>query len=120
LMTIADKTGKSFDGGSMYCLRVPSDAPVKQFWSATVYDRATHALVREQMWASRSSQTPGLQKNADGSVDVYFGPNAPAGKQSNWIPTRSGGQFEVLFRIYGPEKALFDKTWKLPDIEAME
>jgi hypothetical protein len=27
-----------------------------------------------------------------------------------------GGQFEVLFRFYGPEKTLFDKTWKLPDI----
>ena len=27
------------------------------------------------------------------------------------------GKFEVLFRLYGPEKPLFDKTWKLPDIE---
>jgi hypothetical protein len=25
----------------------------------------------------------------------------------------------VLFRFYGPEKALFEKTWKLPDIEAL-
>jgi len=23
----------------------------------------------------------------------------------------------VLFRFYGPEKPLFDKTWQLPDIE---
>ena len=29
----------------------------------------------------------------------------------------SGGGFEVLFRFYGPEKPLFDKTWKLGDIE---
>ena len=55
--------------------------------------------------------------NADGSVDVYFGPKAPAGKESHWVPTKAGGQFEVLFRFYGPEKPLFDKTWKLPDIE---
>jgi hypothetical protein len=47
----------------------------------------------------------------------YFAPTAPAGKESNWILTRPGGQFEVLFRFYGPEKPLFDKTWKLPDIE---
>jgi hypothetical protein len=117
LMTIKDKEGKAFDGGSTYRLTVPANAPVKQFWSATAYDRATHGLIRDMKWASRSSQTPGLQKNPDGSVDVYFGPNAPAGKESNWVPTKTGGQFEVLFRFYGPEKPLFDKTWKLSDVE---
>jgi hypothetical protein len=35
----------------------------------------------------------------------------------NWIPTNAGGQFEVLFRFYRPEKTLFDQTWVLPDIE---
>jgi hypothetical protein len=117
LMTIKDKTGRAFDGGGTYRLTVPANAPVKQYWSATVYDRATHALIRNLPRSSRSSQNPGLQKNADGSVDVYFGPKAPAGKESNWVPTSAEGQFEVLFRFYGPEKPLFDKTWKLPDIE---
>jgi hypothetical protein len=70
-------------------------------------------------WPSRSSQTPGLQKNANGSVDIYFGPKAPVGKESNWVPTSADGKFEVLFRFYGPEKPLFDKTWRLPDIEVM-
>jgi len=50
-------------------------------------------------------------------VDVYFGPKAPAGKESNWVPTRTNRGFEVLFRFYGPEKQLFEKTWRLPDIE---
>jgi hypothetical protein len=77
----------------------------------------TERLIRNLQWSSRSSQTPGLQKNTDGSVDVYFASNAPSGKDSNWIPTKADGQFEVLFRFYGPEKPLFDKTWKLPDIE---
>jgi hypothetical protein len=58
-----------------------------------------------------------IARQADGSVDIYFGPKAPAGKDSNWVPTNPRGQFEVLFRFYGPEKPLFDKTWKLPDIE---
>jgi hypothetical protein len=31
--------------------------------------------------------------------------------------TRAGGEFEVLFRFYGPEKSFFDKKWTLPDIE---
>jgi hypothetical protein len=58
-----------------------------------------------------------MQKNADGSVDIYFAPNAPQRKESNWVPTSAAGKFEVLFRLYGPEKPLFEKTWKLPDIE---
>ena len=98
-------------------MTVPANAPVKQYWSATVYDRASHALIRNMSRSSRSSQNPDLQKNADGSVTIYFGPNPPTGKDSNWIPTKQGGQFEVLFRLYGPGKALFDKSWKLPDLE---
>jgi hypothetical protein len=120
LMTIKDKEGRPFDGGQTYRLSVPANAPVKLYWSATTYDRATHAFIRDQKWSSRASTTPGLQKNADGSVDVYFGPKAPAGKESNWVPTSADGKFEVLFRFYGPEKSLFDKTWKLPDIEKVK
>jgi len=117
LLTIADKEGRLLDGAATYRLTVPANAPVRQYWSATVYDRATHAPIRNARWPSRSSQTPGLQKNADGSVDIYFGPKAPAGKESNWVPTNPDGGFEVLFRFYGPEKPLFDKTWQLPDID---
>ncbi len=117
LMTIVDKKGRAFHGGSTYRLTVPANPPVKLYWSATVYDRTTHALFRDLPWSSRGSNTPGLQKNADGSVDIYFGPEAPAGNDANWVPTNPSGEFEVLFRFYGPEKPLFDKTWKLPDIE---
>ena len=85
--------------------------------SATVYGCDTHSLIRNMKRASRSSQNPELQKNDDGSVDIYFGPKTLAGKESNWVPTSADGEFEVLFRFYGPEKPLFDKTWKLPDIE---
>jgi hypothetical protein len=120
LMNIADKDGMPLDGGKTYRLHVPANAPVKLYWSATVYDRSTHAFIREMPKSACSSLTPGLVKNADGSVDAYFGPTAPAGKESNWVPTKSGGGFEVMFRFYGPEKPLFDKTWRLPDIEASE
>jgi len=117
LLAIADKDGRLLDGGMSYRLTVPAHAPVRQYWSATVYDRATHAPIRNARWPSRSSQTPGLQTNADGSVDVAFGPNPPEGRESNWVPTSAGEGFEVLFRFYGPEKPLFEKTWRLPDIE---
>ncbi len=88
-----------------------------QYWSVTAYDRQTHALIRNMPWASRSSQLPELQKNADGSVEVYFGPKAPAGKESNWVPTDPARSFELMFRFYAPTKPLFDKTWALPDVE---
>ncbi len=117
LMTISDKDGQPFHGDQTYRLHVPPKAPVKQYWSATVYDRETHAFVRGQPYASRSSQNPVLRKAADGSVDVFVGPPAPAGQDSNGVPTDPKGDFEVLFRIYGPEPAFFQKAWTLPDIE---
>jgi hypothetical protein len=120
LMAIRDKDGQLLEGARNYRLAIPANAPVKQYWSATVYDRATHALIREALRPGRSSQSQGIQKNSDGSVDVFFGPEAPEGKESNWVPTNANGGFEVLFRMYGPEKAVFDKTWVLPDIEQVK
>ena len=55
--------------------------------------------------------------NPDGSADIFFGPNAPGGKESNWVPTKAGGGWEIIFRFYGPQRALFEKSWRLPDIE---
>jgi hypothetical protein len=60
-----------------------------------------------------------LRKNADGTVDIYFGPKPPAGQASNWLYTQAGQKWFPWFRVYGPEKAIFDKSWKLPDIEMM-
>lgn len=117
LISIKDKDGESFDGAKTYRLEVPPNAPVEQYWSVTAYDRQTHALIRNMPRASRSSQIPELQKNADGSIDVYFGPQAPAGKESNWVPTDSARKFELMFRLYAPTKALFDKNWVMPDVE---
>ena len=61
-----------------------------------------------------------MQKDEDGSLDIYFGPEAPAGKEANWVPTKPGGEFELLFRLYAPTQALFEKKpWVLPDVEKM-
>src|SRR5262249_3636071 len=119
LLAIDDKSGKPFDGKKTYRLHVSPNAPVKLYWSATAYDRETHALIREASRPSLASNSAGVQQNADGSVDAFFGPSAPAAKESNWVPT-NGRDFEVLFRLYGPEKPLFDKTWTLPDIEEVK
>jgi len=66
--------------------------------------------------SSRDMDT--LKANPDGSVDVYFAPAAPTGMESNWIPT--GEDFFLLFRLYGPDTPLFDKTWTLGDVELVK
>ncbi|OCP01806.1 MULTISPECIES: DUF1254 domain-containing protein [unclassified Ensifer] len=119
LMANKDKDGNPFDGAANYRLVVPKDAPVEQYWSVTAYDRETHALIRNMDKASVASIGSGVRKNADGSVDVFFGPKAPAGKEANWVPVDPGRKFELLFRLYGPQKPLFEKTWKLPDAEKL-
>ncbi len=116
VMAIRDRSGAPLSGQKTYRLTVPPHAPVTQYWSATAYDRETHALIRGAARASRASNSADVKQNADGSVSLYFGPEAPAGQESNWVPT-NGRNFEVLFRLYGPQQALFDKTWKLPDFE---
>ena len=46
-----------------------------------------------------------LKKNADGSVDIYCGPKAPKGFETNWIPTVPGRNWFSYFRLYGPPRS---------------
>jgi len=116
-MAIKDKEGNILKGSSSYKVIVPANVPVKQYWSMTAYNRDTHTFIRDLKWAARSSQTPGIKKNSDGTVTLYFGPKPPPEGESNWVPTDPKGDFEILARFYGPTPALFDQSWKLNDIE---
>jgi hypothetical protein len=112
-----DKDGDWLDGGRNYVLNVPPDAPAEAFWSITLYDVDTRCLIiNKQKIADRSSRMD-LIKNKDGSVDIYMGPDAPKGKEKNWIPTVAGKAWFPYFRLYSPKKAFLDRTWVLPDIE---
>lgn len=117
VMNAFDRAGKSLEGSKTYRLRVPPGAPIEQYWSVTAYDRQTHALIRDMPRSSLASNDTTAEKNPDGSVDIYFGPVPTHGKRANWVPTDPGGQFELLFRFYGPKKELFERVWKLPDVE---
>jgi hypothetical protein len=116
-ISLRDKDGDAFDGAKTYRLNVPPNVPVEQYWSLTAYDRQTHALIKGMPRASRASNATDVQKNPDGSVDVYFGPKAPAGKDSNWVPTDPARKFELMARFYAPKKEFFEKKWILPDVE---
>jgi hypothetical protein len=120
LINISDREGQPLDGSKPYRLIIPPNAPISQYWSATAYDRETHALIRGMSRASLASNDPAVQKNPDGSTDIYFGPSAPTGKESNWVPTDPKRPFELMVRLYGPKKELLEKTWTLPDPEQIQ
>jgi hypothetical protein len=117
IIAFVDQRGEPMSGEHSYTLRVPPNVPAKQYWSAIAYDSHTNAFVRESPVVSLDSYNEVMKKNADGSVDIYFGPKSPTGKESNWIYTAPGRGWFCGFRLYDPDKAFFDKTWKLANIE---
>jgi hypothetical protein len=107
-----------------YKLRVPAQVPVKQFWSLTLYSENTRRAYdnggTELRSASLDSRMKDLKYNGDGSVDLFIGPKAPAGFEMNHMKTVGDDGWFVYFRLYAPEQAFFDKTFKLPDFERID
>jgi hypothetical protein len=115
-----DKDGEWLSGGNSYRLHVPPNPPAKQFWSVTAYDEGRRQMVvTKQGRPDISSRKEDIVPNADGSVDVYFGPEAPEGHEANWVQTNPGEGWFAYFRFYGPTEPFFDKSWALPDFEKM-
>ncbi|WP_313348732.1 DUF1254 domain-containing protein, partial [Paracoccus sp. (in: a-proteobacteria)] len=115
-----DKDGHAFDGSATYRLRVPADAPAKDFWSLTVYDLDTRALIQNTEKVADRSSRMDLRRNDDGSVDLFVAPQAPEGWEQNWIPSVPGRSWFAYARLYGPTEGYFDKSWPLPDFEKIE
>lgn len=105
------------DGSKSYRLHLPTNIPAKTFWSVIIYDTQTRSLLQTDQKSPGVSSEQGVQPNADGSADVYFGPSAPAGKESNWIQTLPGKGWFAFLRLYGPLPPWFDKTWRPGEIE---
>jgi len=116
-----DKDGNVFDGSKTYKVNVPPNVPIKDFWSFTVYDNQTRAMLQtDQRFPGVDMNKEGLIVNSDGSVDVYFGPVAPEGQENNWIQTIPGKGWNMLFRLYGPLEPWFDREWILGDAEMVK
>ncbi len=116
-----DSKGKPFDGGRNYRLHLPPNIPVREAWSVFLYDSQTRSMLQtDQEWPAVSSRTKGLLVNADGSVDVYFGPKAPPGKEKNWIQTIPGKGWNTLLRLYGALEPWFNNAWRPGEIEEVK
>jgi hypothetical protein len=121
IFTEHDAEGHYLDGGKSYHMKLPPNIPAKRFWSLLVYDPQTRSMLQtDQQFPSISSLKKDIIVNPDSSVDVWFGPEPPAGKEANWIQTVPGKGWWIMLRIYGPLDPWFDKTWKPGEIEMMK
>jgi hypothetical protein len=121
LYTAKDDKGDFLDGGRTYKVTLPSPIPAKIFWSFAVYSGQHRSMLEtDQKLAGLDSLNPDVKADPDGSFTVWFGPEPPQGKESNWIQTMSGKSFNVIFRVYGPLEPWYDKTWKPGDLEQVE
>ena len=115
-----DKSGNWLKGENSYRLRVPAKVPVADFWAVTIYDTDTRALIETpQHRAEINPNVNKLKANADGSIDLFFSPKAPAGMESNWVRTNPERAWFTYFRWYGPTAPYYDKSWSLPDFEKL-
>ncbi len=111
-----DAAGNYLDGGKTYKLIVPQPVPAKLFWSVTVYDAKTRSQVlTDQNNAALRSLIELKDVSNKDTADLYFGPNPPEGKKAVWIKTLPNSGWFTYFRIYGPEEAAFNGTWKPSD-----
>lgn len=118
-VTFRDAHGQFLMGQSSYRMHLPAGIPAAIFWSVTAYDAwSGSGLENGQAFPSINTMDRPAE-NADGSVDVYFGPTRPAGAQ-NYIQTVPQKGFFVILRLYGPTQPFFDKVWKPDDIEKLQ
>jgi hypothetical protein len=107
-----DASEQFLDGGRHYRLHLPPSDEPTLFWSVVVYDANRSAPPGECPSLCTYTATP----NADGSVDVYFGPTPPPGRERNWIRTASGKAWFPRIRFYSPLQPLTEHVWKPGDI----
>ena len=117
--TWRDRSGAPLEGSARYRLHVPADPPARQFWALTLYDCETAAFI-ERMQKVEVNSYQALAHNPDGSVDLAIGGSTPAIGGANHLPTAAGRRWFAMFRFYGPTRALFDRSWQLPDFERLD
>jgi hypothetical protein len=116
-----DAKGEGFDGARNYRLRLPAKIPGRRGWSVVPYDNQSRAMLQtEQRFPGVDDRRPGLQTNPDGSIDLWFGPQPPAGKSANWIQTLPDKGWSLVLRLYGPTETWYTRAWRPGEVEPMK
>lgn len=114
--TNADGDGNALTGKHEYVLHFPAGGlpPNNAFWSITMGDSENHFVANPLNRYSVNDRT-GLAQNPDGSVDIQIQNLAPAGKESNWLPSPSGN-FILWLRVYIPGEVVLKGQYTVPPV----
>jgi hypothetical protein len=119
MIASVDSTGVPLSGASNYRLKLPPFVPAANFWSVTLYEAENSSgLANDRPFPSLGSREHPARQ-ADGSIELYLGPSAPAGQESNWLATVPGKGYFAIFRLYSPLKWALDGSWKPGDLEKL-
>lgn len=100
------------DGATAYVLRF-KDVPVDAFWSISIYNKAGFFEKNAQNAYTFNSVT--AKADADGVYTIHFGGDPMA---TNFLPIEPGWNY--LIRMYRPQKAILDGTWKFPEAQPVK
>ncbi|MDY0976954.1 DUF1254 domain-containing protein [Massilia sp. CFBP9012] len=117
---LRDGAGAYLDGAQQYRLRIPLPVPGTLFWSVTVYDALTRSQVSTDQDKAALRSLFELKDQDGAALELFFGPAAPAGCEERWIKTIPQRGWFAYFRVYGPEPAAFDGSWKPGDFERLD
>jgi hypothetical protein len=121
LKASTDSNGQPLSGNRRYAIHFDKNQipPVKGFWSITIYDSKTKALVPTPSGRYAVGSNSKLIYNLDSSFDIYIQHKAPKGKESNWLPTPPG-QFYLIFRLYIPTEKILQGKYNYPEIKRLQ
>jgi hypothetical protein len=114
--TTKDSMGQKLNGQHDYILQFPAGQlpPNDAFWSLTMTD-VQNFMVYNPINRYSVGDRSGLVPNADGSIDIYIQSTAPAGHESNWLPSPAGN-FKLWLRAYLPQAAILEGKYEVPPV----
>jgi hypothetical protein len=118
IIGVTDSSFAYLNGAHDYVIHFPAGQlpPARYFWSLTMYDQRFFLVPNAIRRYALGSHTRGLQRNPDGSLDIYVQHSPPAGHASNWLPSPTG-RFEVTLRLYGPKAIALQRRYTYPPIQ---
>lgn len=116
-LNLADEQGQPLDGRNNYTIHFEEAQlpPADAFWSVTLYDQDGFQVANALNRFAVSSWMP-FQRNADGSLDLYFQHENPGkDREANWLPAPDG-PYNLTMRLYAPKSEALTGRWNPPPV----